>query len=351
MSAWSCGGLQNEPSTLPFFQPSIFLLKAYLMLQSILSYALLSALIPVALFIVYTFWICVRFVPTIMRIFQERPLLRPPEAAPDPEAEDVRFRTSDGLWLQGSWLPARGTAARGTVVFCHEFLADRWSCRLYCDRLRDHGMDVFTFDFRNHGQSDRLEGYRATQWVSDHELTDLRAALAHVVDRTGAEGLPIYLFGISRGGGAAVLATALQPQVAALATDSAFPTHLMQLAYMRRWVGIYFQHPWIYRLMPDWHYALIGWVARSLIARHNGCRFPKVERAIRRVAPRPLLMIHGAKDSYVVPEIAQQLFALAQNPKQLCMVPEAKHNGAVLVEGDRYVERLRCFFLENSLNG
>lgn len=307
--------------------------------------ALLLVLFAAALFLLYTLWACIRFVPTIIRIFQETPLLQPPEEQPDPEAEDVHFLTPDGLRLQGSWLPARAGGSLRTIVFCHEYLANRWSCRLYCDPLRDHGFDIFTFDFRGHGQSDSLPGYRPTQWVSTHELTDLRAALAHVVERTGNRNHPIYLVGISRGGSAAVLGGAEEPHARAVVTDSMLPTHLTQLAYMRRWVGIYLQRPWTYQWTPEWYYALVGWVARRLIAWQNGCHFPKVEKAIGRLAPRPLLMIHGAKDSYVVPEIAHQLFALAREPKQLCIVAEAKHNGAVRVDAERYIERIRSFFL------
>ena len=56
------------------------------------------------------------------------------------------------------------------MVYCHEFLSDRWSYRPYIDRLRDLGFDVFTFDFRNHGESQSEPGYEPMHWASDREV-------------------------------------------------------------------------------------------------------------------------------------------------------------------------------------
>ena len=38
-------------------------------------------------------------------------------------------------------------------------------------------------------------------------------------------------------------------------------------------------------------------------------------------------MIHGEKDAYIGPEIAQDLFRRGKAYKELWLVPEAKHNG------------------------
>ena len=69
------------------------------------------------------------------------------------------------------------------LVFCHEYLSDRWSFQPYADGLRDLGFDLFTFDFRNHGASDSDPVYQPLQWVTDHEVRDLRAALAYLRSR------------------------------------------------------------------------------------------------------------------------------------------------------------------------
>ena len=47
---------------------------------------------------------------------------------------------------------------------------------------------------------------------------------------------------------------------------------------------------------------------------------------LARLAPRPWLMIHGEKDAYISPTIARELFVRAGEPKELWIVPNAKHN-------------------------
>jgi pimeloyl-ACP methyl ester carboxylesterase len=182
------------------------------------------------------------------------------------------------------------------------------------------------------------------QWASHFEMIDVQAALAHVRERKGGVQSWIGLFGVSRGGSAAILAAASDADVRAVATDGAFPTNLTQLAYMLRWAKIYIGEGLLYQLTPGWYYSFLCGIARTLGARRHGCRFLRVTRAIRRIAPRPLLMIHGEKDNYVAPHIARQLFDCAEQPKQFWLVPGARHNGAIQAAASVYAQRLVEFF-------
>jgi len=305
---------------------------------------LIIASVPLVLFILYTAVVCYLFLPTIIRVFEEAPMFVPPNEPPDPDAKNVRFQAADGRWLQGSWLRATCDQRQGTIVFCHEFLANRWSCRPYCEALRSSGYEIFTFDFRNHGESETQPGYAPTQWASQFELLDLRAALAHVQSHVDDATNWIALLGVSRGGSSAVLAAAVEPCVRAVVTDGAFPTNLLQLAYMNRWAKIYIGDGLLYQLTPDWYHSLFCGVVRMIGARRRGCRFLRVARAIRRVSPRPLLMIHGAKDSYITPDVAEQLYRRAGEPKEFWLVPGAKHNQAIQVAGESYGQRVVKFF-------
>ena len=47
-------------------------------------------------------------------------------------------------------------------------------------------------------------------------------------------------------------------------------------------------------------------------------------------------MIHGEGDTYIKPEMAKALFERARGPKELWIVPKAKHNQALSVAGDEY---------------
>jgi fermentation-respiration switch protein FrsA (DUF1100 family) len=84
-------------------------------------------------------------------------------------------------------------------------------------------------------------------------------------------------------------------------------------------------------------------VGAKKVARNRGVSYPSVEKAVGRLN-RPLLMIHGEGDNYIRPEMAKALFARARGPKELWVVPKAKHNGALTVAGDEYHAKVTAFF-------
>jgi uncharacterized protein len=300
----------------------------------------LLALAALGSFLIY---VGIRYTPIVARIFEETPVMLPLRAQPV-AGEEVRFTTPDGLSLAGTYLQATTRSRAGVLVFCHEFLGDRWSAGVYCEGLRELGFDLFTFDFRNHGDSDQEQGHQPLQWVSDRDLTDLRAALDYLRSRPDADPAGFGLFGVSRGGGAALCVAAADPAVWGVVTDGAFPTKGTMLAYILRWAEIYVGSQTIWRRMPIWIFAFVGWVSRLRLEYRLGRQFPDVERAVALLAPRPWLAIHGEKDAYIGPEIARGLFARAGGPKDLWIVPGAKHNRCREIEPDSYRERLEGFF-------
>src|SRR5204862_4225889 len=104
---------------------------------------------------------------------------------------------------------------KGMVIFAHEYSSDMYSCARYCCPLLKAGYDVFTFDFRGHGESSGEPGYHPRQWPSEREVNDMLGAIAYVEDWLQRQGRPleIGLFGISRGGGAAILASQHNPAI------------------------------------------------------------------------------------------------------------------------------------------
>ena len=128
------------------------------------------------------------------------------------------------MTLAGTYLKARTTRRAGVLVFCHEYLSNRWSVLPYLDALRDHGFDLLTFDFRNHGESDKDPRYNPLQWVTQHEIHDLQAAIAYLRTRPDADPAGFGLFGVSRGGGTAICAAARDRGAWGVITDGAFPT-------------------------------------------------------------------------------------------------------------------------------
>jgi pimeloyl-ACP methyl ester carboxylesterase len=283
-----------------------------------------------------------KYVPLLVRIFQEKPLFIIPRGQPPDSAETVCFSTRDGLSLTGCYLKAQGRR-RGVILFGLEFGSNCWSCRPYCEHLLASGFDVFAFESRNQGTSDQQEGYDPLQWVTEYEVTDTEAAVEYLKGRPDADPRGVGFFGISKGAGAGIIAACRDPFVRCFATDGLFGTFTTLTPYMKQWFRIYNTY-FPLELIPSWYVAWIGRIGLRRIERARRCHFPSLEEAMRQVAPRPVLMIHGEADTYIKPDMARALFQLAGGPRELWLVPGAKHNQALHVAGEEYRQRVLHFF-------
>ncbi len=280
----------------------------------------------------------------LARIFTEKPPFIIPRGDPLPGAERASFRTSDGLTLSGCYLKTT-RPRRGVILFGLEFGSDCWSCRPYAEHLVESGFDVFAFEARNQGSSDRQPGYEPLQWVTDYELRDTQAALAYLKSRPDADPRGVGLFGISKGGGAGLLAASRDPYVRCCVTDGAFATLGTVIPYVRHFFRIYKRTPLV-ELIPSWYITIFARQALRQTERDRHCHFPSLERAMRRLR-QPLLMIHGEGDTYIKPLMARDLFERARGPKELWLVEGAKHNQALHQAGEEYRRRVLLFFEEH----
>jgi alpha-beta hydrolase superfamily lysophospholipase len=283
------------------------------------------------------------YFPHLVRIFQEKPLFVTPFVQPLADAEIVQFPTSNDLLLGGCYL--RGSGPRkGVILFGLEFGSNRWACVPYCGCLREHGFDIFCFEPRGQGTSPGQAGYQPMQWVTDFEVADFRAAVAYLRSRADKDPRGIGFFGISKGAGAGLLAAAAESYVRCCAADGLFATHTTMVPYMKKWVMIYGKDSPLIRNLPDWYFRWIAYVGLRHVERDRHCIFPHLEQALARLSPRPLLMIHGAADTYIKLEMAQPLFERAGEPKEFWLVDKAKHNQSLHVAGEEYHRRIVQFF-------
>ncbi|MEW6250460.1 MAG: alpha/beta fold hydrolase [Planctomycetota bacterium] len=277
------------------------------------------------------------------------PLARGPLDFDRLRGEPVSFPAYDGVPLQGMLIRANPAAGRrGLIVFAHEYCADMHSCARYCRPLHEAGYDILTFDFRGHGQSECGADYVPRQWVTDLEVHDMRGAAAFAERWLEEQGYPVEfgVFGISRGAGAAILVAAEDPRARVIVCDGAFSTDTTIEYLLRRWAYIFAKVRFMYENHPPVFWRFLRWSILHFASREFNCRFPSVRKAIRRMTPRPLLFIHGEKDSYLPVEQSRRLYALAPQPKSLWIAPEAKHNQAVAHHPDLYAELTTSFFDE-----
>jgi fermentation-respiration switch protein FrsA (DUF1100 family) len=238
--------------------------------------------------------------------------------------ERVAFASRDGTVLRGWFVAA--PAPRATLVFCHGHAGSKAPDLQYVPWLRERGYNVLLFDFRAHGESDG----KATSLVY-YEREDLLAAIAYLRGR----GIPqVGLMGFSMGAAVALATAPLSDAVRAVIADSGF-------AELRTIVrnGLQNQH------VLD---VLVGPLSSLIMcaAGHRlGCQLPESDplRWVERIAPRPLLIVHGGQDRDVPASEAYRLYQAAREPKELWIVDAATHRCADRVCPQEYVNRVLAF--------
>lgn len=237
--------------------------------------------------------------------------------------EEVSFVTGDGIVLRGWWFPSPGSAR--TIVGATGHKGTKPDLLGIGSGLWRAGNNVLLFDYRGCGESDP-----APLSVGFYEQRDLRAALDWAHERVPAARLG--LLGFSMGAALAILAAATDPMIHAVVADSAYATlqGVVAAAYGR------------YRV-PSWPFL-------ALSDRYNGWRYGYRYGALRpiavigQLAPRPLLIIHGACDAVTPVAHAQQLYDAAGVGKALWIAAGAHHCGAYFLNRQEYVARVADFF-------
>jgi pimeloyl-ACP methyl ester carboxylesterase len=313
------------------------------------NWALLAMVGTVVVVVALTEAILSRYLRIMLNIFTDTPppLSMGPLDFQRIEGEHVQFRAADGVSLHGMFLAGHHEPKRrGMIIFCHEFGSDMYSCARYIRPLLEAGFDVFTFDFRGHGQSSNIPNYTPRQWPTNREVADCLGAFAYVQSVLAGAGLPeeFGVFGISRGAGAALVAMAGDPAAKCIVTDGAFSTDVTLESLIKRWAYIFAKVKFLYENHPPAFWRFLRWRLFHRAHRRFNCRFPSVRKAIGRMSPRPIFFIHGERDSYIRSEQTRYLYALAPQPKFLWIVPDAKHNQSAIIAPDAYRTRTVAFF-------
>ena len=128
---------------------------------------------------------------------------------------------------------------RGVILFGLEFGSNRWSCVPYCEYLLERGYDVFAFESRSQGDSDRQPGYEPLQWVTDYEVQRLQAALAYSSAGPTPTRAASACSASARAAAPACWPPASDPYVRCCVTDGIFATYTTMVPYMRQWIRIY----------------------------------------------------------------------------------------------------------------
>gem|GEM_PF-6914146 len=231
--------------------------------------------------------------------------------------------------LAGYYRPADSKKNRTLIILVHgwrdhpsdmgayaQMILSKTDCHILIPHLRAHGMS-----------QGRFIGYGL------YDSQDLVFWVRFMERRLG-ESLKIILFGRSMGATAALLAAAsrkLPSSVAGVIADSPYDSLENQL---------------IHRLRQRYHvpgrqfFDLVRRIAESRIG------FPVKRASIPSVASRiklPVLLIHGSEDTFVPPEMSENIFDRLACPKRLVMVEKAKHVMAFDASPRNYSDEIEKF--------
>jgi uncharacterized protein len=241
---------------------------------------------------------------------------------PEGMAEEVTFSSAqDNMHISGWFFGDATASAPGpTVVLCHGIRTGRRECLPMALRFRAAGYNVLCFDFRAHGQSD---GHFIS--VGHHETNDVLGAIEYLKQRPDVDPTRIGVIGFSMGAVATIQAAAQCPDIAVVVADSAYASFLDAARYSFHLVAGLPHFP-VAPVAMRW----AKWIVH-------------VDPTQLRIAPRPILFTHGTLDEIVPLRHARMLFAAAEEPKELWIVPGAHHVGARDDDPDAYFERVERF--------
>ena len=222
---------------------------------------------------------------------------------------------SDNLKLKGEiYIPETGNPTYPATCLCHGISAGPYnpherSWPILAEKFCRAGFITMIFNFRGAGLSEG--NFDILGWAED-----LKAALKILLKTEGIDKKRLYLLGSSAGATAAIYVTAQEKQIAGLVTLGCPSTFGFVKANQGNAAIQRFRDTGIIK-DSDFPPSIQVWLEH----------FERVTalRWIDKIAPRPILIMHGDMDDVVPIEHAHQLYKLAGEPKEMVIIPGAGH--------------------------
>lgn len=287
---------------------------------------ILIILVVLILIVLGTVWGCARIAKKALHPAAKR---KPLDVWPDQYKlpfENVYFKTEDGVQIKGWFIP--NPSSDKTIILMHGWGMNRGDVFKNTYFLHDLGYNLMYFDFRALGESGGT-----VSSIGYLEVKDLQAAIQFLKDTRPFACEKIGLYGLSMGGMVAICEAAQNPEIKCVVAEASYYSFRRVVS---RWAWVHNKVPY-FPLMP----IVLHYMRLNLAA--NPERYsPKYN--IPKIAPRPVFIIHGRYDNLVPAAQAKMLFKCAGEPKEIWLVPGAKHNKCAEVGGYEYKQRLADFY-------
>jgi fermentation-respiration switch protein FrsA (DUF1100 family) len=242
--------------------------------------------------------------------------------------EPVVFSSPEGLKLEGWFVPAKRPSS-DTIIILHGMGSNHGDMLPNTACLYDAGLwNLFYFNFRGHGGS---EGTITS--LGPLELGDLRSALGFLKAHKAEAVKRLAIYGHSLGAAVAIVAAAEIKELLGVAAESPFASISKTVRHFGK----------IYHGIPYWPFVPLAVLFASFRLGLKLGKFNPVE-AIGKISPRPVYLIHGARDLRMPMADFELLWAAAEQPKEQWVVPEADHGDPWMIDRSGYEQRLVAFF-------
>jgi len=246
-------------------------------------------------------------------------------APTDLPIETITITTQRGNELS-AWFIA-GDMSKGVVLLMHGVRSTRLQMVDRAKFLHQVGFSVLLFDFQAHGES--LGEYIT---FGHREAYDASAAYDYIKQRLPNE--KVAIIGVSLGGASALLSP-IATQVDALVLEAVYSD--LETAIGNR---LSIRMGQIGRMLTP----LLSWQIEPRLG------FKPSELApIQQIAKvtAPVLIIAGAKDEHTLLDESKQFYMLANEPKELWVLPEVSHVDFYQHDPDEYQQRVLKFLSES----
>lgn len=221
-----------------------------------------------------------------------------------PESYNIKYQdvylpvpgSSNNDVIHGWWLPSQRRNL-GTLLYLHGNSLNIGSNITQAYRFRQMGFSVLLIDYRGYGKS------KGNFPNESQVYQDAQIAWNYLVKQKQIPANQIFIYGHSLGGAVAIDLAVKHPKAAGLIVHNSF-TSMQNMAKLERY----------FRLFPI-----------SLILKYRFDSITKVKSL-----QMPVLFVHGTADAMIPPTMSKTLYAAAPEPKQLVLVPGAKHNNGDL---------------------
>lgn len=240
-------------------------------------------------------------------------------------ASDVYIESFDGLRLHGRWIPAENP--KGTILFAHgyrsTYLVD---FSMVLDLYHDAGLNILLPDQRAHGQS---EGKIITFGIK--ESRDMLSWLEYHNREWGE--IPVLLSGMSMGASTMMYLADenLPANVKGFIVDCGFTTPKEILSC------VFTSVTHLPAFLCMWSTGLCTRIFGGFGLKQKDSRVSLAKNQL------PIVMIHGADDTFVPCKMTKEAYAVCGGPKQLLLVEGAEHGVSFLVAQQRYTQLIHDF--------